>query len=160
MDNNEYFRKAERKDTALVLSFIKKIAAYEKMEDQVKVNLDTLEDELFNKKRAEVFFILHDGKEVGYCLYFFNFSTFEGHSGLYVEDIFIDKEYRGLGLGKKAFIQIAKIAKENNCPRIDWVCLDWNTPSQDFYKSLGASPLPEWLVFRLEKDNIDKLSKK
>lgn len=161
MENSKLtFRQGEEKDTHLILTFIKGIAAYEKMSDQVAADEKTLKEEIFVNHRAEVIFAVLDGKEIGFALYFFNFSTFVGHSGLYLEDLFIFPEYRHCGYGKRILIELAKIARKHNCGRMDWVCLNWNQPSINFYESLGAKAQKEWLLFRLDKKGIDGLAEK
>ena len=152
------FRKAESKDACLLLNFIKKLAIYEKMEDQVSAELSTIEDSFFRLKKAEAVFLMVGGKEIGFAVYFTNFSTFKCKGGLYVEDVFIDEEYRHRGYGKKTFIYLAKLAKERGCPRMEWTCLDWNSPSIAFYKSLGAKGMEEWTIYRLDENAIKKLS--
>ena len=130
--------KAERKDVPLILEFIKCIAQYEKMEKEVEATVELLEEQLFDKQRAEVIFALDNGKEVGFALFFHNFSTFVGKSGLYLEDLFVFPEYRGKGHGKALFMELVRIASERECGRMEWVCLNWNTPSIAFYRSIGA----------------------
>ena len=157
--NNFKFRTATEQDAALVLEFIKGIATYEKMLDQV-VNTDEMIKEIvFGKGHAEVIFILEDEKEVGFALFFHNYSTFVGRSGMYLEDLFVWPEYRGKGYGKALFCEVARIAKERNCGRMEWTCLNWNTPSINFYKSLGAVPMDEWTTYRLTEDKIAALVK-
>ncbi len=146
------FRDATREDVGLVLSFIRQIAAYEKMSDEVIADETTLEDEIFNKHNAEVFFVLENGKEVGFTLFFKNYSTFIGRAGIHLEDLFVMPEYRGKGYGKAMIQRLAKIAVERNCERLEWTCLDWNKPSIDFYLSLGAVPMSEWTTYRLAGD--------
>ncbi len=155
---NFKFRYAEEKDAALVLEFIKGIATYEKMLDLVINTEEMIKEVIFKQKRAEVIFALENGKEVGFALFFHNYSTFVGRSGLYLEDIFVWPEYRGKGYGKALFKQLAKIAVERNCGRMEWTCLDWNTPSINFYLSMGAVPMDEWTVYRLTYDKIAKLA--
>ena len=150
-------RKAERKDCALILDFIKGIAVYEKMESDVVATAELLEEQLFDKNRAEVIFAMEGGKEVGFALFFHNFSTFVGRNGLYLEDLFVYPEYRGKGYGKALFLELVKIAHERNCGRMEWVCLNWNTPSIEFYKSMGATPLDEWTTYRLDDTALNKL---
>ena len=152
------FRYAKRDDTELILSFIKNLAEYEKMSDDVVADTATLEKEIFDDKKAEVLFAEVDGKEIGFALFFHNFSTFVGRSGLYLEDIYILPEYRGKGYGKALFKRLAQIAKEREYGRIEWWCLDWNKPSIDFYKSMGAEAMEEWTVYRLSGDTLDKLA--
>ncbi len=157
MENNIEFVKAEKKDIDDIISFIEGIAIYEKMEDQITLDKEDLKNELFKKEAAYVYFIKLDSKKVGYIVYFYNFSTFKGHRGLYVEDIYILPEYRHLGLGRKAFSFLAQIALDNGCERMEWVCLNWNAPSIKFYKSMNAKSMDEWIIFRLVKDDIEKL---
>ena len=152
------FRYAEEKDCNLILEFIKGLAEYEKMSDQVVASKEILKEQLFDKKQAEVLFALEDGKEVGFALFFHNFSTFLGRSGLYLEDLFVLPEYRKRGHGKALLIKLAQIARERGYGRFEWWCLDWNTPSIGFYKSLGAVPMDEWTVFRVAGEDLIKLS--
>ena len=150
-------RLALEKDLDLIIYFINKIAEYEKMIDDVVLDKETLRDYLFNKKIAKCKFIMEDNKEVGFALYFYNFSTFKGRAGLYLEDIFILEEYRHKGYGKKLFLELVKEAKENNLGRMEWTCLNWNEPSIKFYKSLGAISLDEWKTYRLDELQIKEL---
>ncbi len=152
------FRYAVKEDAALVLQFIKDIAEYEKMSDQVVNSEELLLDWVFEQKRAEVIFVLEDGKEVGFALFFHNYSTFVGRSGLYLEDLFVKPEYRGKGYGKALITKLAEIAVERNCGRMEWTCLDWNKPSIDFYLSLGATPMDEWTTYRLSGDGLKNLA--
>lgn len=158
MDTTVAFRDAERKDVPLILQFIKEIAAYEKMSDQVIADETTLETWIFDKEKAEVFFVLEEGKEVGFALYFHNFSTFVGRGGIYLEDVYIRPEYRGKGYGKAILKKLAAIAVERGCGRMEWVCLDWNQPSIDFYLSLGAQPMSDWTLYRLTGDALAQLA--
>lgn len=150
-------RLALEKDLDLIIYFINKIAEYEKMSDDVVLDKEILRDYLFNKKIAKCKFIMEDNKEVGFALYFYNFSTFKGRAGLYLEDIFILEEYRHKGYGKKLFLELVKEAKENNLGRMEWTCLNWNEPSIKFYKSLGAISLDEWKIYRLDESKIREL---
>ena len=152
------FRFAEERDTPLILDFIKGLADYERMLDQVVADEATLADQLFRKKNAEVLFALEDGKEVGFALFFHNFSTFLGRSGLYLEDLFVLPEHRGKGYGKAILQKLAAIARERDCGRMEWWCLDWNKPSIDFYRSLGAEPMSDWTVYRLTGDTLKNLA--
>ncbi len=158
MNTTVAFRDAERKDVPLILQFIKEIAAYEKMSDQVIADETTLETWIFDKEKAEVFFVLEEGKEVGFALYFHNFSTFVGRGGIYLEDVYIRPEYRGKGYGKAILKKLAAIAVERGCGRMEWVCLDWNQPSIDFYLSLGAQPMSDWTLYRLTGDALAQLA--
>ena len=158
MNTTVAFRDAERKDVPLILQFIKEIAAYEKMSDQVIADETTLETWIFDKEKAEVFFVLEEGKEVGFALYFHNFSTFVGRGGIYLEDVYILPEYRGKGYGKAILKKLAAIAVERGCGRMEWVCLDWNQPSINFYRSLGAEPMEDWTVYRLAGDTLRRVA--
>ena len=153
------FRYAEEKDTALILYFIKELAAYEKMADQVVAAEDNLKEWLFDKRVAEVLFALEDDEEVGFALYFHNFSTFLGRAGIYLEDLYVRPEKRGKGYGKAILKKLAQTAVERGCGRLEWSCLDWNKPSIDFYLSLGAEPMNEWTVYRLSGDTLKRMGK-
>lgn len=153
------FRYANSDDTALILYFIKELAEYEQMLDEVVATEELLNEWLFEKKKAEVIFALVDGKEIGFALFFHNFSTFLGRSGIYLEDLYIKAEYRGKGYGKALFKQLAKIAVERKCGRLEWWCLDWNKPSIDFYLSLGAKAMDDWTVYRITGDTLKELGK-
>ena len=157
--NNIIIRQAERKDARLLLEFIKGIARYEKMENEVVASPEVLEREMFDEHRAEAVFAVEDGREVGFALYFYNFSTFIGHSGLYLEDLFVWPEERGKGYGKALLLHLVKIAREHHCGRMEWTCLNWNKSSIDFYLSLGAVPMKEWTVYRLDASALERLSK-
>ena len=152
------FRFAERKDTALILRFIRDLARYEKMEDQVEATEDLLEEWIFDKQKAEVLFAVTDGKEIGFALFFHNFSTFLGRAGIYLEDLYVMPEYRGHGYGKAILQKLAAIAVERGCGRLEWWCLDWNKPSIDFYLSLGAEPMEDWTVYRIAGSTLTKLA--
>ena len=152
------FRFAEEQDTPLILDFIRRLADYEHLLDQVVADEATLADQLFEKKNAEVLFALEDGKEVGFALFFHNFSTFLGRAGLYLEDLFVLPEHRGKGYGKAILQRLAAIALERGCGRMEWWCLDWNQPSIDFYRSLGAEPMSDWTVYRLSGETLRDLA--
>lgn len=156
---SENIRKATKKDVGLILDFIKKLAEYEKMLSDVVASEQLIKEWLFEKKVAEVIFALENGKEVGFALYFHNFSTFLGRAGIYLEDLFVLPECRGKGYGKLLLKTLAKIAVERGCGRLEWCCLDWNKPSIDFYESLGATLLKEWKIFRVTGQTLNKLSK-
>lgn len=157
--NKTEIRFATEKDEGLILDFIKGIAEYEKMSDQVVADEKLLHEWIFEKKLAEVIFAMEDGKEVGFALFFHNFSTFLGRAGMYLEDIFVKKEFRGRGHGKALIKEVARIAVERGCKRLEWVCLDWNKPSIDFYLSLGAKPMDEWTIYRCAGENLINLAK-
>ncbi len=152
------FRKAEETDCGLILRFIRALADYEKMLDEVVATEDLLRDWLFRKHSAEVLFACEDGKEIGFALFFHNFSTFVGRAGLYLEDLYVLPEYRGNGYGKALLKQLASIAVERGCGRMEWVCLDWNRPSIDFYRSLGAQAMDEWTIYRLAGESLTNLA--
>lgn len=152
------FRYATESDTPLILRFIRELAEYEHMLDQVVADEATLADQLFNRKNAEVLFALEDGEEVGFALFFHNFSTFLGRSGLYLEDLFVFPEHRGKGYGRAILQKLAAIAVERGCGRLEWSCLDWNKPSIDFYLSLGAEPMSGWTVYRLAGNTLKNLA--
>ena len=158
MENNLTFRNAERKDTGLILQFIKELADYEKMLDEVVADEATLEAWIFDKQKAEVIFAVEDGKEVGFALFFHNFSTFLGRAGIYLEDLYVRPECRGKGYGKAILKKLASIAVERGCGRLEWWCLDWNKPSIDFYLSLGAEPMSDWTVYRIAGDTLKRLA--
>jgi len=152
------FRYAERKDTALILWFIKELAEYEKMSAELIADEATLEDWIFDRQKAEVIFAMDGEKEVGFALFFHNFSTFLGRAGIYLEDLFVRREYRGKGFGKGLLKKLAAIAVERECGRLEWSCLDWNKPSIDFYLSLGAKPMSEWTVYRVTGEGLKELA--
>ena len=158
MMNRTEFRFATEKDVALILNFIKGIAEYEKMSDEVVADENLLREWIFEKKRAEVIFAMENGKEVGFALFFHNFSTFLGRAGIYLEDLFVLPEYRGRGFGKALLRKLAQTAVERGCGRLEWACLDWNKPSIDFYLSLGAQPMDDWTVYRLTGDTLRKMA--
>ena len=158
MKNELTFRYAQRSDAPLILQFIRELADYEKMSDEVVADEETLEEWMFDKGKAEVLFAVVDGKEVGYALFFHNFSTFLGRAGIYLEDLFVRPEHRGKGYGKAILKQLASIAVERKCGRLEWWCLDWNQPSIDFYRSLGAEPMSDWTVYRMTGDTLNNLA--
>lgn len=152
------FRYAERKDTALILQFIKELADYENMLNEVVADEEILEEWIFDKQKAEVIFLLENGKEVGFALFFHNFSTFLGRAGIYLEDLYVQPKYRGKGYGKAILKKLAAIAVERGCGRLEWWCLDWNKPSIDFYLSLEAEPMSDWTVYRIDGDTLKRLA--
>ncbi len=153
------YRYANRQDVPLVLRFIKELADYEEMLSEVVADEATLEEWLFDKEKAEVIFALEGEKEVGFALFFHNFSTFLGRAGIYLEDLYVTPEYRGRGYGKGLLRQLAKIAAQRGCGRLEWWCLDWNRPSIDFYLSMGAEPMSDWTVYRIAGDTLQQLAK-
>ncbi|MBR1985711.1 MAG: GNAT family N-acetyltransferase [Mogibacterium sp.] len=153
------YRFANEDDCTLILELIKALAAYEKMSDEVVATESLLREWIFDKQKAEVIFACEDGKEVGFALFFHNFSTFLGRAGIYLEDLFVLPEYRGRGYGKGLLKKLAQIAEERGCGRLEWWCLDWNQPSIDLYKSLGAEPMDEWTTYRLTGDKLKEMAK-
>lgn len=153
------YRFATREDTGLILQFIRELAEYEKMPDQVVATEALLAEELFEKRHAEVLLALADGQAVGFALFFHNFSTFLGRSGIYLEDLYVRPEHRGKGLGKGLLRRLAQLALERGCGRLEWACLNWNTPSIDFYLSTGAQPMEDWTVYRLTGESLARMAK-
>ena len=151
-------RFATENDCALILHFIRDLAEYEKMADQVVASEELLREWIFEKQKAEVLFVCEEGKELGFALFFHNFSTLLGRAGIYLEDLFVLQEYRGNGYGKALLKKLAQIAVERGCGRLEWSCLDWNSPSIDFYRSLGAIPMDDWTTYRLTGETLKKMS--
>lgn len=152
-------RPAKPEETGLVLEFIKKLAVYEKCADEVVADEATLYHSLFEEKSAEVVFAEEDSVVIGFALFFHNFSTFVGRKGLYLEDLFIIPERRGLGYGKALLKYLANLAVERNCGRMEWICLDWNKPALTVYRSIGAVPMDEWTVQRLNEEALKRFAK-
>lgn len=152
-------RKATAADSLLIFDLITKLAVFEKMEKEVVTSVEELRQNIFVSNYAEVIIAEEEDKPVGFALYFYNFSTFVGKPGLYLEDLFVEPDCRGKGYGKKLLVELSKIAKSKNCGRMEWSVLNWNTPAIDFYKSLGAKPMDEWSVFRLNEEAISNLAK-
>ena len=152
------FRNAQRNDVGLILQFIRELADYEKMLSEVVADEATLEEWIFDKQKSEVIFAMEGEKAVGFALYFHNFSTFLGRAGIYLEDLYVKPEYRGKGYGKAILKKLASIAVERGCGRLEWWCLDWNKPSIDFYRSLGAEPMDDWTVYRIAGETLTNLA--
>lgn len=152
------FSYANEKDCHLILDFIRQLAEYEKMPDQVVATEELLREWIFEKQKAEVIFVLDNGREVGFALFFHNFSTFLGRAGIYLEDLFVLPEYRGRGYGKALLKKLAQITLERGCGRLEWSCLDWNRPSIDFYVSMGAAAMDDWTTYRLTGDTLKKMA--
>lgn len=171
------FRFAEPGDEGLILEFVRELAEYERAPEKVVADEALLREEVFEKHHAEVLFVLRDGgadvaasddagdasgpragREVGFALFFHNFSTWLGRAGIYLEDLFVKPEYRGRGYGKGLLTELARIAVERGCGRLEWSCLNWNQPSIDFYLSLGAERMVDWTMFRLEGDTLEALA--
>lgn len=153
------FRFAVPSDAQCILEFVKALAEYENLSDQVVADAALLREWIFEKKKAEVIFALEGETPVGFALFFHNFSTFLGRAGIYLEDLFVLPEYRSKGYGKGLLKELAAIAVERGCGRLEWACLDWNKPSIDFYCSMDAVPMDEWTVYRLTGEALNKAAK-
>ncbi len=158
-DTKATYRVAQKSDVPLILHFIKELAVYEKLSHEVVAREHDISESLFGDN-PKAFCVLadYDDEPAGFALCFYNYSTFQGKAGIYIEDLYVDPEYRGQGIGKGFFNLLARKAKDENCGRIQWWVLDWNEPSIEFYKSMGAKPMDEWVVYRLEREGIDKLA--
>jgi GNAT superfamily N-acetyltransferase len=152
------YRFATEADCSLILSFIRQLAAYEKMSDQVVATEELLREWIFEKRKAEVLFVSDGEREVGFALFFHNFSTFLGRAGIYLEDLFVLPEYRHKGYGRALLRKLAQITVERGCGRLEWACLDWNTPSIEFYLSLGAARMDEWRTYRLTGRTLEEMA--
>ena len=152
-------RDATEQDLDLIISFIKKIAHYEKMDNDYVASKEDLHKWIFERKLCETIFLELDNKPIAFCIYFYNFSTFQGKGGIHVEDIYVDEEYRNNGYGKMLFKEVIKRAKEEDCGRIEWTCLKWNEPSKKFYESMGAKDMDERITYRLINEQLDDLIK-
>lgn len=156
--SNLTFRYADEGDVKTILEFIKELAAYENMLNEVVATEELLKEWIFEKKKAEVVFALEDETTVGFALFFHNFSTFLGRAGIYLEDLYVKPEHRKKGYGKALLKELARIAVSRDCGRLEWWCLDWNKPSIDFYLSLGAEPMQDWTVYRIGGETLGELS--
>jgi GNAT superfamily N-acetyltransferase len=159
MSENIKIRFAMIDDAPIILSLIKKLSVYEKLTHTVINSEDLIKKNLFgDKKFVEVLIAEVNKKAVGFALFFPNYSTFVGKRGIYLEDLFVEPEMRGKGIGKKLFLEIIKLAKERNCGRVEWSVLNWNQSAIDFYKKMGAIAMDEWTVYRLDSEKIEKLT--
>ena len=158
MESKCNIRPAEPHETGLVLDFIKRLADYEKCADEVVADEATLYHSLFVEHSAEVVFAEEEGTVVGFALFFHNFSTFVGRKGLYLEDLFVLPEKRGRGYGKALLKYLARVAVERNCGRMEWICLDWNKPTIEVYRSIGAVPMDEWTVQRMDESVLTRFA--
>ena len=148
-------RQTSKEDIPLIYKLIRELAVYEKLSDTVTADEKLLEKNMFGKNRyAYVVIAEYEGKAVGQALYFYNFSTFKGKPGIYLEDLYVRPEYRNKGIGKALLNYLIELAKENDCGRVEWVVLDWNESAINFYKSLGAEPMNDWIVFRLSEETF------
>ena len=155
---NYHIRKANQEDIPIVFDLMMQLARYEKMENEVQCNAEQLRENVFEKKLAEIIVCEVEQSVVGFALYFYNYSTFVGKPGLYLEDLFVDPNYRGKGLGKALLLELAKIAHQKSCGRMEWSVLNWNSPAINFYQSLGAKPMDTWTVYRLDAKKIEQLA--
>lgn len=160
MNDNFKIRPARSGEVGLVLEFIKRLAEYEKCSLEVVADEATLHHSLFVERSAEVVFAEEEGVVIGFALFFHNFSTFVGRKGLYLEDLFLIPEKRGRGYGKALLKYLAKLAVERNCGRMEWICLDWNEPALKVYRSIGAVPMDEWTVQRLDGQALKYFAEK
>ena len=158
METNIIIRQSNEDDCQTIFDFIKQLAVYEKLENEVIGDCETLYNSLFVNKEAEVILAEENGVCVGFALYFFNFSTFECKKGLYLEDLFVSEHSRGKGYGKALLLHLANLAKVRGCRRMEWIVLDWNQKAIDIYKSFGASPMSEWTIYRLDHSALLKLN--
>ena len=158
MEEKVTFRYAKRKDVPVVLEFIKGLAEYEGMPEAVIATEELLEEWLFDKERAEVLFLVVDGVEAGFALFFESLAAYPGRGGIYLDDLFVKPEYRGHGYGKALFKRLAQITRERGGMRIEWLCLKSNLPSIGFYESLGGKQLSISTTFRLENEALEKLA--
>ena len=153
-------REATEADVPLILQFIKDLAEYERLAHKVVATEEVLRRTLFGNPRfAEVVFARENGEDAGFALFFHNYSTFLGSPGIYLEDLFVKPSMRGRGIGKALLAHLAHLARERGCGRVEWAVLDWNTPSIEFYKSIGAVPLDDWIIFRLTGDALETLAR-
>jgi GNAT superfamily N-acetyltransferase len=150
-------RKALPEDVSIIKQFIVDLAVYEKMLDDVVVTEEMLHESLFVQHSAHCILAFENQVAVGFALYFYNYSTFLGKKGLYLEDLFVKPEYRGKGFGKQLLLHLVQIAKQERCGRMEWSVLNWNTPAIDFYKNLGAEAMQEWTVYRLNTKKMEEL---
>lgn len=158
-DNSDFkIRFAVKEDTAIILDFIKELAEYEKMLDQVRATIEILKKTIFDDKKAEVILCEYQNKPVGFALFFHNYSTFLGKPGIYLEDLYVRPHMRGKGIGKKMLSFLAKLTIERDCGRLEWWCLDWNKSSVEFYLKIGAKPMNDWTVYRIDGESLNNLS--
>jgi len=157
--NNFHIRKARPDDVDYIMEFIKKLAVYEKMENEVVANKQNLRNNLFGEQSyAEVILACENEKPVGFALFFHNFSTFLGKPGIYLEDLFVLESHRGRGHGKALLTYLANLAIERDCGRLEWSVLNWNSPAITFYESIQAMPMDDWTVYRLTGNSLKNLA--
>ena len=156
---NFQIRSAQVEDVPVILELIRDLATYERAPNDVTATEEQLVDVLFGERSAaEVLLAFEGGSPVGFAVYFYNFSTWLARPGLYLEDLFVKPEKRGNGYGRALLVELAKIARDRGCGRMEWAVLDWNQPAIKFYRALGAKPMDEWTVFRLTRDGIASLA--
>jgi GNAT superfamily N-acetyltransferase len=159
MSKDFKIRPARSGDVPIILELIRDLATYERAPNEVVATEELLVDVLFGERPAAEVLLAFEGElPVGFAVYFYNFSTWLGRPGLYLEDLFVKPEKRGKGYGRALLVELAKIARDRGCGRMEWAVLDWNEPAIKFYRSLGAKPMDEWTVFRLTPDGIGKLA--
>lgn len=151
-------RVATKEDIPTMKRFILELAEYEKLSDQVVADEDKIEKALFIEKSAQAVIVEYDNAPIGHAIFFYNFSTFLALKGLFIEDIYITPEMRGRGFGKQIFKHLARLAREQGCGRMEWMCLKWNAPSIQFYRGLGAAEMSDWRLFRLDSKAISNLA--
>ena len=151
-------RYAQERDIPQILFFIRELASYENMLDEVVATEDLLREWIFEKQKAEVILAEENNKPVDFALFFHNLSTFLGRTGIYLEDLFVKPEHRGKGIGKALLQKLAQITVDRGCGRLEWACLDWNKPSIDFYLSLDATPMDQWTVYRLTGETLRRMA--
>lgn len=152
-------RRAHVEDVPVILQLIRDLATYERAPDEVTATEEQLVDVLFGERPAAEVLLAYEGEfPVGFAVYFYNFSTWLGRPGLYLEDLFVKPEKRGNGYGRALLVALAKIARDRGCGRMEWAVLNWNEPAIKFYRTLGAKPMDEWTVFRLTRDGIERLA--
>ncbi|TDX51629.1 GNAT family N-acetyltransferase [Orenia marismortui] len=157
---NLKLRFAKEEDTSTILNFIKDLAEYEKLSDQVVATEDILKESLFDREVAEVIIAEYEDEAVAFALFFHNFSTFLGKAGIYLEDLYVKPKFRGKGIGTIMLSYLANLAQERNCGRFEWSCLDWNEASINFYKEMGAVAMEDWTVYRVSGSALDELAQK
>ncbi|GHV41217.1 N-acetyltransferase [Spirochaetia bacterium] len=160
IDEHTLLRFAAAEDAPLILDLVRELAEYEHLLDQVRATAEDFRKYIFEEKKAEVIIVEYDKQPAGFALFFYNFSTFLGRPGLYLEDLFVKPPFRGKGLGKLLLTFIAHLAAERNCGRLEWACLNWNEPSIAFYKNQGARPLSEWTTYRVTGPELEALAGK
>ncbi|HIT18873.1 MAG TPA: GNAT family N-acetyltransferase [Candidatus Fimivivens faecavium] len=152
-------REAVPGDEGIILEMIKELASYEKLLDRVTATEEILRDSLFQRKKAQALLAEYEGVPAGYALYFYNFSTFQGKPGVYLEDLYVRPRFRKLGIGRRLLSALAQLAVEEDCGRLEWICLDWNEPSIRLYRRLGAKPVDGWTVYREEGEALTNLAR-